>query len=299
MTGSQKAWRVWGGIFVLSLLEGSGWVFDQVAPGVLHGLLRTAVHDGLLTCGFAVASCWERGERRQTFGLWVKLAVWATILFALPRILAVSAGGHIDGLTELLISLLVPVAVVVVVAQRSVSFGVDENPLRLLMPAVAGLGGATLILPFYWPPSIVGRVWLVALAIGAVLAGFAVVRLHVLLRGVGKLRGAAVMFGAVSVAAAAFCWVDWSPPVWVVGDAAWEVVRLALVEAPIALLTVWLLREMAPVRFSARWLLVVLVAIAESFVAEHPRLMWTTALGVALLAGGAIGLLRADSQEVL
>jgi len=27
--------------------------------------------------------------------------------------------------------------------------------------------------------------------------------------------------------------------------------------------------------------------------------MWTTALGVALLAGGAIGLLRADSQEVL
>jgi hypothetical protein len=66
-----------------------------------------------------------------------------------------------------------------------------------------------------------------------------------------------------------------------------------------ALLTVWLLREMPPVRFSARWLLVVLVMIVESYALERPALTWTAALGVALVAGGALGLLRADSQEIL
>jgi len=44
---------------------------------------------------------------------------------------------------------------------------------------------------------------------------------------------------------------------------------------------------------------VVLVMIVESFVSERPLLTWTTALGVTLIAGGAVGLLRADSQEVL
>ena len=288
--------RVWFGFALLCVLSGSGWALDDVAPGLLHGLLRVAVHDGVLAVVFGTASLLGARQAARGWRFWGKVGLGAVLIFAVPQILFAAAGGHVAGTTELLIFLLVPAVVVFVVAQQADSRGANENPLRPLAPALAGLGGAALMLPFDWPASLAGRLWVMAVVASAVLVGVAAVRLHTLLRGVGVWRGAAVIFGASSIAVAAFCWVDWSGnPGWSGGIAVGEVVRLIVVEAPILLLTVWLLREMAPVRFSARALLVPLVMIVEGYVVERPSVGWTTALGVVLLAGGAVGLLRADS----
>ena len=288
--------RVLAGFALLCVLSGSGWVLDQLAPGVLHGLIRMAVHYGVLALVFGAVSLRDHRKIGRGWKLWLKLAIAAVAMFAVPQILFGAAGGHVSGATELLVFLLVPAVVVFVVAQQADGFGGEESPLRFLAPALAGLFGAVLTLPFDWPPSTVGRLWLVAIVGSAVLAGFAAVRLHAMLQGVGVWRGAAVMFGASGLAAAAFCWVDWSGnPAGNVGTAIGEVVRLMVVEAPFLLLSVWLLREMKPIRFSARVLIMPLVMIVEGYVLERPSIDWTTALGIVLLAGGAVGLLRADS----
>ncbi len=289
--------RVWAGFALLCLLQGAGLILDQFMPPLLPGLLRVGIHDGLLACAFLAASVARREV--ATAPLW-RVAGWGILLFAVPQVLFAAAGGHVDGFTELLVTLLMPAVVVVVVAQQNNGFGSDDNPLRLLGPAVVGLGGAVLVLPFYLPASGVGRAWLAAMVVAAVVAGVAAVRLHGVLQGVPVLRGAAVLFGAVGVTTLAFCWADWSvTPVWDVRAAGFEVLRLVVEEAPIFLLMTWLLREMEPVRFAARPLAVVLVMIAEGYLVERPSLSWTVSVGLALMVWGCRLLLRADSRKVL
>ena len=289
--------RVLAGFAALCVLAGSGWLLDEVAPGLLHGLLRVAVHDGLLAVVFAVVGL--RNKVAADRSRWGGLALGAIAVFGLPQILFAAAGGHVAGTTEMLVFLAVPAVVVFVVAQRTDTRGTIENPLRPLGPALAGLGGAVLMLPFDWPPSVVGRAWLLAIVASSVLAGFAAVKLHGLLQGEGDMRSAAVMFGASGLVTAAFCWIDMGGAiVWDSTAALLEVARILVVEGPILLLTVWLMREMAPVRFSARTMGVPLVMVAEGYVIEHPQVGWTTALGILLMAVGAVGLLRADSEEI-
>jgi len=285
---------LWVGFAALCLLAGSGWALDEVAPGLLHGLLRVAVHYGLLAVVFAVVSL--RTQTKQDWLPWGKLALGAIAVFGLPQVLFAAAGGHVAGTTALLVFLGVPAVVVFVVAQQADTRGNNENPLRALAPALAGLGGAVLVVAFDWPSSGVGRMWLVGMVASALLAGVAAVWLHGLLRGVGVLRAVAVMFGAVSLVVAAFCWIESDATlVWDSTGVAWELGRLLVVEGPILGLTVWLMREMPPVRFSARVLGVPLVMIVEGYALEHPDVGWTTAVGVLLLAGGVVGLLRAES----
>jgi prepilin signal peptidase PulO-like enzyme (type II secretory pathway) len=67
-------------------------------------------------------------------------------------------------------------------------------------------------------------------------------------------------------------------------------------------LIVWLLREMPPVRFAARYLVIPLVTVLESFVLMRPE--WTVRMvfGTFLLAAGAGALLFwkvAEEETVL
>jgi hypothetical protein len=63
------------------------------------------------------------------------------------------------------------------------------------------------------------------------------------------------------------------------------------------LLLVWLLREMAPVRFAARYLVIPLVTVLESYVLMRPELTIRMGFGTALLAAGAAGLLFLKAED--
>jgi len=218
-------------------------------------------------------------------------------MFTVPEVLFAGAGGHVSALAGLLVFMLVPVVAIFAVAQKAAGFGADGNPLKWMAPALAGLGGAALLIPFDWPASIAGRIWLGAMVGSVVLAGAAAVWMHRLLQGVGLVRAAAVVFGATGLIAAAFCWVDWTAvPGWTWSAVAAEAGRCAGIEIPTLLLTVWLLREMPPVGFSARLLLVPLVTILESYLMTRSALSWTTVLGVVLMAGGGAGLVMAKDD---
>ena len=193
-----------------------------------------------------------------------------------------------------------PVVVIFVVAQKSAGFGSSESPLRAMGPALAGLGGAALLLPFDWPPSVPGKLWLIAMVVSAMLAGAAAVWMHELLQGIGMLRAAAIVYGACSLCLAIFVRVGWTEiQPWLWNAVAGEVLRCSVLDGPILFLTVWLLRDLEPIAFSARLLLIPLITIIEGYLLLRPPLTWTSAGGILLLAAAVAGLLLADSKEML
>jgi hypothetical protein len=74
-----------------------------------------------------------------------------------------------------------------------------------------------------------------------------------------------------------------------------------LVDGIEVLLILWLLRGMKPVRFSARYLVIPLLTVLESFVVERPEVTARIVCGTVLLAAGASALLfwKARDEEAV
>ena len=172
--------------------------------------------------------------------------------------------------------------------------------MGLLVPALAAVGGAALLLPFTMPPTMVGKAWLVGVFAAALLSAYAAIRLHRALAGAGVLPAAAMLAGASALAAAVLFRVGYLPMNQFTALAVTvEALRCVLMEGPALLLTVWLLREMQPIAVSTRYLLVPLVTIFESYLIERPRADWTVFAGMILMGGGSFLLLRGEAQPAL
>ncbi len=293
--------RVWVGFAALCLFSASEWIAGQYRVSSLAALTRVALSDGLLTVLLAAALPFVRplraspasGPRARTV---VHIAVWGACLFGLPVLLNAGAEGHVDDLMTVLIFTLAPVVVVFVTAQQRTGFGLLEDPLTAMLPGLAGVGGAALLIPFNMPPNLSGRLWLAGLVASAVLAGVAAVRLHRLLADAAYVTGALCITAASSVLAAGFGWAGLLSALRMPSaDLLMELGWIAILNWPVLLLAIWLLRRMPPVRFSTRYLLVPLVTIVESFVLLRPGGSWVTLAGLAMM-GGATGLLWRDPQ---
>ena len=280
----------------LCLLAGSGWIVDEFSPPVLDGMLRVAVHMGLLAMLFALGWLFKRNARISP-RLCLEVTLGGVALIVPPSLISFAASGKVTSLDEELCFVLIPALVVFLTAQSSVTFGAAESPLRLLIPALAALGGAALLLPFTMPPTAAGKAWLGGLFVAALLSAYAAVRLHRSLAGVGVLPAAVMVAGAAAIVAAVFYRVGYLPVSQFTAMAATvEALRCVLLEGPALLLTVWLLREMQPVAVSTRYLLVPLVTIVESYVIERPHADWTVFAGMILMGGGSFLLLRGNAQ---
>ncbi len=279
--------KVWFGLALLCLLAGSEWIADLVVPRFLPALLGLSVR-----CGFvAVVAAALGWRRRGRWGDWRILSWGVCLLVPLPLVYA-GAGASVSFLTKLLVGAFVPVAVVFLRAQDEQGFGVERGQFGLLVPALAGFGGSALVIAYVVPVSAIGRVWLLLIFVASLATGVGVVRLHEVLRGVEFWRGVGTVTGGVAVVAGGLCWVGWQP--WVVDGRglALGLGRLVLVDGPVLVLTVWLVREMEPVGFAARYLLVPLVTVVESYVVVRAGGDWTMGLGVMLMAGASWMLLR-------
>jgi hypothetical protein len=189
--------------------------------------------------------------------------------------------------------------VVVMAVASSGSAGREERGARLfLMPTLVGLGGLLLLLPLAFSSSARGWVMLSIVCAAVVLVGLASVWLYQLLRGFAFADAIAV----VGVANAAFLLV-WSvvreEVVWRGNGLASVISMASLVDVAEVLLIVWLLREMSPIRFAARYLVIPLLTVLESYVVMRPE--WTVRMGfgTALLAagGGILLFLNAGEEE--
>ena len=213
---------------------------------------------------------------------------------ALPTVTVAHAGEHLSPFIEALVFALTPVLVVFFVSQRAAVFGVQESPLHLLTPALAGVAGSALLLPFNVPSSGAAQAWLLALLVTAAASAWAAVQLHRRLAGVPVLHAAAIFSTSIFLLSAP---LSFGQTAHISSGIRAELLHTLLFDGPITLLTIWLLRELSPVAFSSRYLLGIFVTIVEGYLLLRPEASWTTGLGLLLLLSSGAWLLVAGSGE--
>jgi drug/metabolite transporter (DMT)-like permease len=290
-------WTLWIAFAVLCVLSGTSWAIpremsDGLPPLEQQGVLFGAI--GLTALLFAGRGLWSRSRDLR----YARLAAAAVGFFGVPIVVAEYARGSVPPISRSALFALVPVVVVMVVAAGE-SAGREERGARLfLMPALAGLGGLLLLLPLAFSGSARGWMMLAVVCAAVVLVGLASVWLYRLLPGFDLPDAIAV----VGLANAVFLLV-WSA---VREEVVWRGNRLAsamsiasLADVVEVLLITWLLREMPPIRFAARYLVIPLLTVLESYVVMRPE--WTVRMGfgTALLAagGGMLLFLKAGEEE--
>ena len=287
--------RLWCGFAGLCLLSGSGWALKEFWTAPTSGLTGIALHDSVLCLLFLFVSQRFKSNKSAP-ARWISIAAWGATLLALPQVLLASASGTVSGSSVVLIYTLVPVIVVVFVGQRA-GFGVQESPLTLLGPALAGVAGAALLLPFMLPSSTPGTLWFIVMVLAAVFAGVAAIKLHSLLANAEIFRALTIISAAAAGLCLAVAALTWSPIKQATPkDVAIELASCLFLDGPLLLLTAWLLRTMNPVAFSSRYLLIPLVTIVEGFIIVRPPLNWA-AVGAILLAGGGLALLKSGNPD--
>jgi hypothetical protein len=269
----------WIGFVVLCFLSATSWVIPhgEDLPVLEQQCIRYTVI-GLIALLLG-------GWRGWSWGQGVDLGVMSVGFFGVPIAIVEWAQGSVSQISRSALFAMVPVVVVMAVAAGDEERGVR----RFLVPALAGLSGLLLLLPMSFSGTILGRLMLGVVCAAVVLVGLSSVWLYGALRGVALVRAVAVIclanavfLLACSVVRGDFV-VRWSGLASVVSIT-------SLVDLVEVVLIVWLLREMPPVRFAARYLLIPLLTILESYVLIRPEVTVRIACGTLLLAVG-VGML--------
>ena len=231
---------------------------------------------------------------------WEKIAGWGALLLAGPAVLIAGAGGSVASLTETLIFALVPALTVFLVSQR------EQEVMQGLLPALAGVGGLALMVPYSWPSTWFGGVWLGVLIVCSGALAFSGIKLHEslsksadgslstvpLLWAGGLATGAAAL-----VAGAGWAAFDRGAVAWTARNMGVEAGWGLLLDGPLALLLFWLIRELPPIALSARFTAVPLTTILGGLIMLRPSVGWTTWLGLALVGGSAWLLIRNTAHD--
>jgi hypothetical protein len=233
------------------------------------------------------------GSVRIRFGsAGLRVAAAGVGFFGVPTVVVEWARAGVAETSRIALFALVPVVVVMAVAAGDE----ERGARRFLVPALAGLGGLLLLLPLGFSSSVRGRLMQGAVCVAVVLVGLSSVWLYRLLHGWSLAEALAV----VCVSNAAFLVISSAAR----GELAWQASALvsvvslsSLVDLVEVVLLVWLLREMMPVRFAARYLVIPLLTLVESYALMRPELTVRVVSGVVLLAAGAGMLLFLKAGE--
>jgi hypothetical protein len=290
-----KGARLWG-VVALCVLSGSGWVLVQAWPSEMAWPFGACLHFGLIALvGLAVASL-----QRDWSGLLLLRGVLVGVagigLVALPAAVLQFAAGKVPEATSLAVFCAVPLMTVLAAGALGAGDGEASQLRGLMVPSVAGLGGALLLSPPESPGSL--RQWLfLGLVMGCcVVVALAGVWMHRLMQSVGVAAAVAVIgLGSASALGLYGAAVGWPVLEWKV--VAEEMLRCVVFDLPVVWLTVWLAREMNAARLSARFLLVPLVTVAEGYAVECGPLELKTLLAAGLLCAGGVMLLVWDEPE--
>ena len=167
---------------------------------------------------------------------------------------------------------------------------------RFLTPALAAFGGALLLLPVGLPGSLLGDLKLAGLILALLLVGICSVRMFRLLQPVTYLDAAvviglanAIFLSICTITNGSFLW-RWSPMTTIISIASLiDLIEMALL--------IWLLREMSPIRLSARYLVIPLFTLIEGYLILQPQVTARLLVGATLLAAGAAWILFTQIEE--
>jgi drug/metabolite transporter (DMT)-like permease len=278
--------KVASGFAALCLLSGSTWFLSAYFPSAWPDLLRLSFHDLVLAFVLGVAALVLNVPLPGKVAI-AEVAGWSVVLFAAPPLLFAAVGGYLPSLTEVLVFALVPLFTVFAVSQK------QDSARHLLLPAVLAFGGVALMLPFSWPRSGGGVAGVIAIMLCAVAVAAAGIRLHRLMQEVHLLWAATV----AALSSAVVAGIGWraflaGPVLWSLPTLAEEIAWSLLVDGSLLLLTIWLVRELRPIAFSSRFVLVPLVTIVGGLIMTRPPIGWEAWLGLAMAMGASWRLLR-------
>jgi drug/metabolite transporter (DMT)-like permease len=281
------------GFAAFCLLAGSRWLVENAFPSELPVLLQQSLHYGVIAAVALVL--WMLRTRRLGRAAaplpWVKLAVSGVLLMALPALLQEFAAPVMEHDGAALFAL-VPLFVVVGAA----SYGAAAYGRGLMTPALVGVAGALLLLPFQLPSTAYGA-GMFALVVAAVLVTAGVsVWLYELLEGLDVSVAVAVLCGASLLVVLPVALVR-GPVSGSSPALSAEVLRCVLLDLPQVYLLVWLLREVPPSRLSARYLVVPLLTALEGVIVLRPILELRVVIGFLLMAAGGAALLFWHGQD--
>jgi hypothetical protein len=277
---------VWIAFAAVCVLSATSWVVPRAEE--LPALELQGLRYGLIG---AVAFLCGRGRVR--FGRVGLRAAGAGVgFFGVPMVIGEWARVGVSETSRSALFAMVPVVVVMAVAAGEE----ERGARRFLVPALVGLGGLLLLLPLEFSGSLRGRLMQGAMGLAVVVVGLSSVWLYRLLRRMALAEALAVVcFGnAVFLLA---CNVVPKELVWRWSDLASVASPASLVDVVEVVLLVWLLREMEPLRFAARYLLIPLLTLLESYALMRPELTVRMISGVVLLGAGAAMLLALKMSE--
>lgn len=277
----------WLGLMVLCGWQASFWLAAPITEQI--PVLMRALLASILLAVFSVASFLLRRPGRISQDVVWKLAAAGLMMLTAPAILLHLAG---EQLPETSTSVIFALAPLVVLLTRGAA---SDSPGRAsaLVPALVGVAGVLLVLPFEASTSFQG-VLALAEALGAMLlSAVGAVWLHLLLRDQDLQIGMEIIAAANALALALYVVVAGALPM-----TGWNLPAACLTVAQAAMLglVIWLAAVMDPVAFSSRFLWVPLLGLLEG--ALLVRAGWTLrySIGTLLMLAGAVWLLRPASQ---
>ncbi|NYF80166.1 hypothetical protein [Granulicella arctica] len=268
------------GFALFCLLAGSRWLVENAFPSALPPLEQGSLQYAVV--GVVAVAIWIFRSRSTDakFLPWPLLAVASLLLLGLPVLLNVSSG------TGVALFALVPLCVVVGV----VACGREARGRALMMPALIGLAGALLLLPFQLPSTAYGGFMFGVVFVAVLLAAGGSIWMHALLQGRNIAQAVAVICGANAVLLGVAALLRGEGMIAASSSPA-ELLRCLVLDLPQMFLLVWLLREMPPERLAARFLVAPLLTAIEGVILLHPPLDIRMGLGMMLMLLGSGALL--------
>jgi drug/metabolite transporter (DMT)-like permease len=284
---------VWLVFAVYCLLASAAWIVTPVTDG-WHFLGRQAGLFAVVGVGaavFAGKDLWAPGRRLP----WVRLAIAGVGFWGVPVCLIHWAGSGVPSIVISATFAVLPVVVVLVVS--SIGAVRDNGEGRgYLAPALAAFGGALLLLPVGLPGSVKGQLMLAVAFAAVLLVAVSGVWMYQLMQG-GALgetiaivcfaNAVFLVIGGLLAGDFAGGWNGWAGMLSLSSGV--DLIQM--------ILAFWLLREMPPVRFATRYLVIPLLTVIEGYIVLRPEVTVRMGVGALLVAGGAVWILFSKKPD--
>jgi drug/metabolite transporter (DMT)-like permease len=295
----QSVWLIFG---ALCLLSSTAWIATPLGststlpPLERQGLLYALL--GLIALStFALRPESQRKiEESKSIYPWPELALTGIAFFGLPAIALEFATGALPETSRILPFTLTPIVVAVALTASQSDNVAEKGARRTLIPSLTGIAGLLLLLPLNFSNSARSQIMLAVICAAVILAALAGLWLFRMLQGISPLKAAAIICLSNATLLLTLSAISGSL-VWTRSDLASLASPSSLVNLIEIPLLLWLAREMPPMRFAARYLVIPLLTVLEAYIVMHPPMTPRTIAGAILLSAGALTLLLLKPTE--